>query len=59
DQKIVNPKDLRFAGFSQRSIDLVGKLGELEKSIAIYRSVPQAKAQMTIFNNIKQTLALD
>ena len=59
DQKIVNPKDLRFAGFSQRSIDLVGKLGKLEKSIAIYRSVPQAEAPMTIFNTIKQTLALD
>ncbi|GMN08746.1 hypothetical protein MTsPCn9_07980 [Croceitalea sp. MTPC9] len=59
DKKIVNPKDLRFAGFSQRSIDLVGKLGELEKSLAIYRSVPQAKAPRTIFNNIKQALALD
>jgi len=59
DQKIVNPKDLRFAGFSQRSIDLVEKLGELEKSVAIYRSVPQAEAPTTIFKNIKQILALD
>ncbi len=59
DQKIINPIDLRFAGFSQRSIDLVEKLGELEKSIAIYRSVPQVKAPLTILNNIKQTLALD
>ncbi|MDH7448187.1 RNA polymerase sigma factor [Aquimarina sp. 2201CG14-23] len=59
EQKIINSKDLRFAGFSQRSIDLVGKLSELEKSIAIYRSVPQAEAPMRIFNNIKQTLALD
>lgn len=59
DQKILNPKDLRFARFSQRSIDLVGKLGDLEKSIAIYRSVPQAEAPMKIFNNIKRTLTLD
>ncbi len=59
DQRIVNPKDLRFAGFSQRSIDLVGKLGELEKSIAIYRSVPKAETPMTVLNNIKQALALD
>lgn len=59
DQKIVNPKDLRFAGFSQRSIDLVGRLGELEKSVAIYRSVPQVEAPATIFNNIKHILALD
>lgn len=59
DQQIINPKDFRFAGFSQRSIDLVGKLGDLEKSMAIYRSVPQAEAPRSIFNNIKQTLALD
>ena len=59
DQKIVNPKDLRFAGFSQRSIDLVEKLDYLEKSIAIYRSVPQAEAPISIFNTIKETLALD
>ncbi len=59
DQKIVNPKDLRFARFSQRSIDLVEKLGELEKSIAIYRSVPKAEAPMKIYNRIKETLAID
>ena len=59
DQKIMNPNDLRFAGFSQRSIDLVNRLGQLEKSIAIYRSVPKAEAPVTIFNNIKQILALD
>tara|TARA_R110002126_G_scaffold236965_1_gene380531 strand:- start:2967 stop:3773 length:807 start_codon:yes stop_codon:yes gene_type:complete len=59
DQKIVNPKDLRFAGFSQRSIDLVERLGELEKSVAIYRSVPQVEAPITIFHNIKHILALD
>lgn len=56
DEKIVNPKDLRFAHFSQRSIDLVGKLDDLDKSIAIYRSVPQAKAPAKIFENIKQIL---
>lgn len=58
-QKNVNPKDLRFARFSQRSIDLVGQLDKLEKSIAIYRSVPQVEAPATIFNNIKQILSLD
>ena len=58
-EKIVNPKDLRFAGFSQRSIDLVDKLGDLEKSIAIYRNVPIAKAPKIIFNNIKQVLAIE
>lgn len=59
DQKIVKPKDLRFANFSQRSIDLVEKLGELEKSIAIYRSVPQIEAPKAIMNTLRQTLAFD
>ncbi|WP_420571333.1 RNA polymerase sigma factor [Kordia sp.] len=56
DEKIVNPKDLRFAGFSQRSIDLVGRLGELEKSIEIYRSVPKFKAPKEIFKKLQQTI---
>lgn len=59
NQKIINPKNLRFASFSQRSIDMAEKLGQLEKSIAIYRSVPQVEAPKTILNSIKQTLALD
>lgn len=56
EQKIVNPKGLRFATFSQRSIDLVGKLSDLEKSIAIYRSVPPTEAPEIIFTKLKQTL---
>jgi len=59
DQKIINPTDLRFAKFSQRSIDLVEKLGELEKSIAIYRSVPKIEAPDIIFKTIKHVLSLD
>ena len=59
DEKIVNPKDLRFASFSQRSIDLVDKLDKLEKSLAIYRSVPKAEAPEVIYNRIRQIIALD
>jgi len=59
DEKVVNPKDLRFAGFSQRSIDLVNQLSELEKSIQIYRSVPGFTAPEIISQKIKQILTLD
>ncbi len=59
DRKIIDPKGIRFANFSQRSIDLVQKLGELEKSIAIYRSVPIIEAPETLMRTIRQTLALD
>ncbi|WP_298418170.1 RNA polymerase sigma factor [uncultured Kordia sp.] len=56
DQKIINPKDLRFAGFSQRSIDLIGRLDKLEKSIEIYRSVPKVEAPKAIFKKLQQTI---
>ena len=59
NQKIINPTDLRFAKFSKRSIDLVDKLGELEKSIAIYRSVSKVTAPEKIFNSVKHILAID
>jgi len=59
NKKIVNPNNLRFANFSKRSIDLVEKLGELEKHVAIYRSVPKVEAPKIIFNNIKQILSTD
>jgi len=55
----VNPTDLRFANFSKRSIDLVDEISELEKSIAVYRSVPKAKAPEIIFENIKRVLAIN
>ena len=58
-QKIINPKGLRFANFSQRSIDVVNKLGELEVSMAIYRSVPSAEAPEALFEKIKESLLLD
>ena len=59
EQKIVNPKDLRFAKFSKRSIDLVEKLSGLEKSMAIYRSVAKAEAPQIIFNNLQKALTFD
>lgn len=59
DQKIVNPQNLRFANFSNRSIDLVGKIGDLEKSVAIYRSTPNFQAPETILKEIRTTLNID
>ena len=36
NEQIVDPKNLRFAPFTQRSIDLVQQIEQLEKSVAIY-----------------------
>jgi len=59
DQKIVDPENLRFANFSDRSLDLVDQIGDLEKSMAIYRSVPNFPAPKTILNKIKTTLNIN
>lgn len=59
DQKIVNPKDLRFAKISNRSIDLVDKISNLEKSVAIYRTVPNFPAPETVLKELKTTLNIN
>lgn len=56
NQKIVNPMQLRYADLSNRSIDLVNQISDLEKSVAIYRSVPSFNAPETLLNKIKETI---
>lgn len=57
DTKIIESRKFRFAELSQRSIDFVEKLDELEKAVAIYRSVPAFEAPRDIFENIKSTVS--
>ena len=57
-QAIVNPHQLRFAPFSQRSIEWIDKISQLEKSTAIYRSVPNFPTPQSIIENMKETIAL-
>ena len=59
NQQVIHPKHLRFAEFTQRSIDMVGKIGDLEKSIAIYRSTPNIPTPETILKTIKDTISID
>ncbi len=59
NQNVINPKSLRFAEFTQRSIDLVGQIGDLEKSVAIYRSTPNIPAPQVIMKTIKETILID
>jgi len=56
NQKVINPKDLRFAEFTQRSIDLVNEISDLEKSVAIYRSTPSVPAPEVIMKTIRETI---
>ena len=57
NEKTINPQQLRFANLNQRSLDLMQKIDEAEKSIAIYRSVPEVEAPPVIFENIKSILS--
>ncbi len=56
DKKLVDPKELKFANLNQRSIDLMNKIGEAEKSLLIYRSVLPSRAPQVVLNNIKSIL---
>ncbi len=59
NQDVINPKNLRFAPFTNRSIELVKQISELEKSIAIYRSVPNLPTPEVILKTIKETILID
>ena len=53
----INPSELKFATFNQRSLDLMQKIDEAEKSLAIYRSVPKVETPSIVFQNIKSILS--
>lgn len=59
NNNIINPQSLRFAQFTQRSMDLVDQISDLEKTIAIYRSTPSIPAPEIIMKTIKETILLD
>lgn len=56
DEKVVDPKNLRFAPHSNRSIDLVNKIDDLEKSTAIYRSTPKFMLQNEALKEIQSMI---
>lgn len=59
DQKVVEPKNLRYAQFTKRSIDLVSQIGQLEKSVAIYRSTPNISTPNAVINALKEIISTD
>jgi len=55
---VINPKDLRFANFSNRSIELIDKIESMEKSVAIFRSTPSFKTPESIVQKTKEIINL-
>ena len=59
NQNTIDPNNLRFAQFTKRSIDLVQQIGDLERSVALYRSTPTIPAPEDILGIIKTTLLIE
>lgn len=58
DEKVIDPKALRFANQKERSIELIETISTLEKSAAIYRSTPQYAAPENVIQKMKETINL-
>jgi len=58
NQKVIDPKNLRYAEFTKRSIDLVKQIGDLEKSVSIYRLTPNVPAPEMILKTIQDTILI-
>ena len=56
DEKMIEPKTLRFAQHTNRSIDLVNKIDSLDKTLSVYRSVPPQAAPEEVLKEVKQVI---
>lgn len=59
NQNVIDPKNLRFAQFTQRSIDLINQIGDLERSVAIYRSTPDMPTPPSVLKTIKEVMSIE
>ncbi len=56
DQEMINPKSLRFAHHTNRSIDLMSKIDSLDKTLRVFRSVPPLEAPEQVMKEVKQMI---
>ncbi|MEQ8473558.1 MAG: RNA polymerase sigma factor [Marinoscillum sp.] len=56
DQEMIDPKALRFAHHTNRSIDLMDKIDSLDKTLSVFRSVPVLEAPDEVLNEVKQMI---
>jgi hypothetical protein len=58
NNKVINPNKLRFANYSNRSIALIDKIENIEKSVAIFRSTPNFSTPENIVERTKEIINL-
>ncbi|MEL6559608.1 MAG: RNA polymerase sigma factor [Bacteroidota bacterium] len=56
DQDMINPKALRFAHYTNRSIDLMNKIDLLDKSLSVFRSVPVVETPDKALKEVRQLI---
>lgn len=56
NENMINPIELKFSTQRKKSLDLISKIDELDKTVSIYRSLPQFVAPETILKEIRSTI---
>ncbi len=56
DQEMIDPRALRFAHHTNRSIDLMNKIDSLDKTLSVFRSVPVLHAPKKVLTEVKQII---
>ncbi|PKQ62326.1 hypothetical protein BZG02_13535 [Labilibaculum filiforme] len=59
DNKIMNPNNLMEEKYYHRTIDFTDKIGDLQKTMAIYQTAPKMPAPDTILKEMKKALRLN
>jgi len=58
NENMINPKALRYAPFTNRSMDLIEEISHLEKSVALYRSTPSPLAPDSVIQKLKEMISV-
>ncbi len=56
EKNIINPDELQFAKHSKRSIELIEKINAIDKTVAVFRSVPITIAPKQILQEVKKAI---
>lgn len=56
DQEMINPKALRFAHHTNRSIDLMNKIESLDKTLSVFKSVPALEVPEEVLSEVRQVI---
>ncbi len=58
EAQMIDPQLLRYANFTNRSIDLIEKIDKLGRVTAIYRSVPTIKSPDRLIKKMQETIQM-